>query len=531
MLDPSISLAVKPPVIASPVDAVTKAISLRDMMQQQQLRAAQTQEYQAQAQQRQMDLQDQQTFQKGMQDPATQAKVAKGDFSDFEGKMQEKNLDPLRTSRATYLQNLTRQNTEDLTNSKTALSSVASAINGLKVFRNGDGTLDLNKVNDALPGTLATLTPSLKALKFDSSQLPKTITDESQLDALGGHIGATLEMHNQAIAMQEAQKKLEEQTDKARREKTEADKAAALLPSDITSGQQGAVKATQDALQATAKTPVVQAESAATLADKDLLTPEQRQQVNQYEQNLKVSRGHLAVSQQEASLAAKKFQMEFGGDAVQGWAKNVLSNPDTASQVPAALRTPVEQELQKQGYSFPKPADANSRSTEVANSNALANASWLEQQSQNPLIKDQLGPILGRLQKAEQTVGTSVGLSPEAAKLAQEFRTRARYFVFQEAKGILGGRLPQTLVKQLEDSSADVRMDPNLLAGALQGAKDAATTNLDSVDAQRFGGTPRPRTLRGLQPLKVLTDPKTNHSIATDDGKSWYDAQTGAKIQ
>jgi hypothetical protein len=231
-LDPAISLGFKPPVInqVNPVDTITKALSLRDMMQQQQLRQAQTEDYAAQVQQRQSDLQDQQTFQNGMQNPATRLKVASGDFSDFEGNMQEKNLDPIRASRLSYISGLAKQNTDDLNNVNSSLPVVAKAINGLKALRKDDGTLDLNKVNDALPGTLATLSPALKALKADPSVMPKTITDESQLDDLASHVGAAYELNNQALTMKEAKSKADEAAQKAIQAKNDATKSGLYNP-------------------------------------------------------------------------------------------------------------------------------------------------------------------------------------------------------------------------------------------------------------------------------------------------------------
>ncbi len=72
-----------------------------------------------------------------------------------------------------------------------------------------------------------------------------------------------------------------------------------------------------------------------------------------------------------------------------------------------------------------------------------------------------------------------------------------RYFVFQEGKAVLGGRLPQQLMKQLESSSARVSMDPNMLVGAVKGAEDNANSVMDNADRERFGGKMRSRESRG----------------------------------
>ena len=72
-----------------------------------------------------------------------------------------------------------------------------------------------------------------------------------------------------------------------------------------------------------------------------------------------------------------------------------------------------------------------------------------------------------------------------------------KYFVFQEGKAVLGGRLPQQLMKSLEESSANVNMKPDMLQGALAGAKGNAEGVMDNVDKQRFGGAMRTRDMRG----------------------------------
>ncbi len=199
------------------------------------------------------------------------------------------------------------------------------------------------------------------------------------------------------------------------------------------------------------------------------------------------------------ALEAKKFAAQFGGDAVKGWAASIADNPDAAGSVPANLRSSVQQEFTKTtGLPFPKPLTGSALDQERAARNALDGIDFINQALKNPEIQSRLGPIMGRLGNAEQDFGSTAGLSPEAAKLAQELRTRMRYFVFQEGKAVLGGRLPQKLMDALESSSANVHMDAPTLAGAIQGAKDNALSVMDNSDKQRFGGKMRPREQRGI---------------------------------
>lgn len=229
------------------------------------------------------------------------------------------------------------------------------------------------------------------------------------------------------------------------------------------------------------------------------LTPEQRTQADQAAlnaRNLEADRkvtqqqaaDRLKVEQQNAGINAKKFALEFGGDAVKGWAKQVADNPDTANQVPPGLRTSVMQAFTAQtGLPFPKPLTGNAVEQERASRNALDAVAQVKAALADPEIQKRIGPILGRLGSAEQAAGTAIGLTPEQEAKAQQLRTNMRYLVFQEGKALLGGRMPQQLMESLEKSSPNVAMDAGTLNGALAGVTDAAGRNLDQTYKQRFG--------------------------------------------
>jgi hypothetical protein len=256
------------------------------------------------------------------------------------------------------------------------------------------------------------------------------------------------------------------------------------------------------------------------------LTPEQATQANRENANATETRRHnleteaearkrTGIEQQNASINAKKFAMEFGGDAVKGWVKQVADNPDTAGQVPPALRTPVAQAYTAStGLPFPKPLTGQAVDQERAAHNALKAVAQITEALQDPEIQARRGPVLGRIGNVEQDAGATVGLSPSAAAKAAELRSNLRYLFTQELKANIGGRPPVELAKALEAVSPNIKLDDALMQGSLAGVKDAALRTLDATDEQRFGsGKGRTREARGLAPAAAPStsiDPSQN---------------------
>lgn len=252
-----------------------------------------------------------------------------------------------------------------------------------------------------------------------------------------------------------------------------------------------------------------------------------------------IARGHLAVSQADLALKQKQNEQEYGKDTADYWAHQLLDNPDSIQELPAKMRTSVGEKFKQISGGKPLPTKLTGQPLQAENAsrNALDNIDFIREALKNPEIKQRIGPILGRLGSAEQTVGSAVGLSPEAEQLAQELRTRMRYFVFQEGKSVLGGRLPTQLVKDLEGSSANVHMDPNTLLGALKGAEGSAMSTLDNADKQRFGGQMRSREQRGLgnrgniAPQKVYTQGDIDDAVAQHQGLTADQAEAAFKAK
>jgi hypothetical protein len=210
-----------------------------------------------------------------------------------------------------------------------------------------------------------------------------------------------------------------------------------------------------------------------------------------------------AAKRSEIALKQKEFQAEYGGDAVKGWAATIKDNPDAVSEVPPKLRTGVQQEFTKStGLPFPKPLSGPTKTQETAARNGLAALQQVAEDIKDPEIQARLGPIMGRLGNAEQDVGATVGLSPEAAAKAQRLRTNMRMMAMQEGRSVFGGRIPQQLMESFQSSSPNVKMDPGTLTGALQGMQDAGMRALDTADQERFGGKMRSREDRGVSAVQ-----------------------------
>lgn len=198
--------------------------------------------------------------------------------------------------------------------------------------------------------------------------------------------------------------------------------------------------------------------------------------------------------------------MKYGPGTQEYWVKQLQDNPDSVKEMPPEFRSAVGKTFRETtGLPLPTPLTGATQIQETAARNALDGINFINKALANPEIKKNIGPIMGRLGNAEQRVGTAVGMSPEAEALAQELRTRMRYFVFQEGKAVLGGRLPQQLMKELEASSANVKMDPDMLKGALNGAEGNAHSVMDNADKQRFGGKMRTREMRGLPKANAIS--------------------------
>ncbi len=214
MLDSNIPLQVQSPAPVSPIASVGQLMGIRDMASQVALRNAQTQhalqqsqETEQKAEERRRDIADQNQYMQSLRDPAIAGRIHTGDFTDLETKIHPRNLDIIRQKQIEYMKGLNTNTTEQNQIRKDALGEVNSAVTGLKTFRGPDGTLDLEKVNNALPSTIQNLTSAgvFKRAGIDPSQLPSQIKDPSQLDIFQGVTGGALAAYEKDLANRKIQ--------------------------------------------------------------------------------------------------------------------------------------------------------------------------------------------------------------------------------------------------------------------------------------------------------------------------------------
>ncbi|PWT72891.1 MAG: hypothetical protein C5B60_08905, partial [Chloroflexi bacterium] len=238
-------------------------------------------------------------------------------------------------------------------------------------------------------------------------------------------------------------------------------------------------------------------------------------------------------------IEKQKADAEYGPGTIASLAENVWRNPDYASQVPATSRAAVVDYYQKAhpGYAFPVKVTPQAENQELAARNTIDTIAWMRNALQNPNIAKNIGPIMGRLQDLRQNIGTELGLNAQEAAQAQEFRTKMRTLLIDQAQTLAAGRLGPVL-KQLQQGAPDVKMDAGLLNGALNAVEDTAQTTADNIDAQRHGGKARPRSVRGFAAVvpdaisKPLADQKPGKYQMNLGGQmSWWQKNPDGSIQ
>jgi hypothetical protein len=519
-VDPSISLGVKPFVAPDPLEQYKGLMSLQNLMGEQALRRQQIQtgiqtaaNVAAEAKQKQLDQQDQNQLQNYWQDPKFQTAYGSGDTealsSMLGGKLQSKTIQNVIANATTQATAHNTLGEAQRTNKEKFAGQVGNIVNAVNSTENDEQAASIAKQglqglhSDPDFATMGTNLPD------PSTVTPSTVRDLAK--NAGAYYNITQATIDKAQALREA--------------KAKADKETALAAN--AQAETPGIKATSDVKVAQAVPE--EAIAKATAADPNLLSPAEREKANEALITQKYEKGRLGVEQQNASINAKKFDMEFGPGTVESLAHQVLDNPDASARVPAALIPAVTKSLHDRGYTFPKPAQGTSVTQEQAARNTFSALDDVQRLLADPEVATRRGAILGRVGEAEQDIGATAGMTPEGAKKAQDLRTTLRYLFTQELKANLSGRPAERLAQTLQTASPSANMSDPLIQGAMKAVKDSAGRITDAVDAERFGGKARPRTLRNVPTdIRVLN----GRRIASDDGgKTIYDATTGDPIR
>lgn len=527
--NPSIALGVTPPQATNPLDMATKVLNLQDLMQQRDYRKQEIQNalatqanVQAKTEKENRDLADSALIKAAQSDGGFHTAYAKaGSLGSTEplttyfaskGGIQEGTASALTQHAQDIYKNSQLIGEKERSEADSDAGKIPAIVQGLDQEDDANAAAQAKAALQRLVSTAASkrtsdvLTPLIQGLSGDNVR-------ESMSKLLD-----TMNVRQAFYSAGDARKKA----------KAEADEAV----SKARTAAAGAEVAETEA-------PTKKAIAVDTLVDTQHLNPEQREKVTEFnreqinrDKEAAVAQQRLDIAKQEYQLSAKKFAVEYGGDVSKGWVETLKRNPNAVSEIPATLKSKVMQDFTAEtGLPFPRPSSSSTQASETAARNALDNIQYINDVIKNPEIRKNLGPILGRLQEVEQHVGSAGNMSPEAEKQAQELRTRLRYFVFQEGRSLLSGRLPQNLMEQLEKSSASVHMDPNMFQGALNGANDSALNVLDNADRERFGGQMRSRIDRGLPTSTAQVADIPSHLSQSDVGKTYYSPKAKKNVK
>lgn len=414
-INSQIAAGVQPTVpLGNPLDYATKAINLRDMMQQQQLRQQQVQQSvaatanaNAEAQQRATDLSDQQTVQGVMADPESSARLHSGDFSDIEGKVQPKTLDAVRAAQNTALTNKGAQTLQQNQIESAALGKINTTIEGLQSLKNDDGTPDLQAINRSLPGAIQHLR-DVNAFEEAKIAPPANVnvTDPKQLTQWAASFGGAKALTDTAIEQQKAKAEADQAAllpakTQAETANLKAETAGKQAQSDISSFEANALKQMQS-------DPNALASHVASVVD-----PSKYPQL--YKETLSSAQAQLGLG----NLAGAKKVLEDAGNTVTGRSPETISAKAAQAGADAAATAGIDV---KKAVDIQSALAKNSPDAFAAISNPA-----VRQQATTQYIKDSNDYIdkLGTANQLQTTINQALAGNKAAPTVAtlQELRT------------------------------------------------------------------------------------------------------------
>jgi hypothetical protein len=242
------------------------------------------------------------------------------------------------------------------------------------------------------------------------------------------------------------------------------------------------------------------------------IQPEQKAQLKISQQQANAASSNAAINKVKAGVDIAKFQAEYGGDKIKGYADQVEKNPDVLQTIPPNAKMLVGAELIKRGKNIPVPLAADMKNQESNSVVALSHIDNMNKLLSDPDVQNSIGPIMGRLSKGESTLGTSLSKNPRVAEKQQQLLTSMEYLFIKEAKSLMGGRPPVQMMKKLQEVSVNPAMSRDFLKGSLAAAQTSAQRTIDTASALRFGAQNAESKVGGPSPnakTKKVYNPST----------------------
>ncbi len=208
-IDPNIALQFRSPQVeqVSPLQSIATLMQLRGQMAEIPLRLAQAEHARQQAaqeaivtEQKNRQLQDESTLKEMMADPTVGPKIASGDLSPLNGKVQYDFQQGIAKNVEEIHKNAALASKDDLANKSTALNALAEGIQGL-----GEDPAQINTNLTAFKSNPANQL-LFKNAGIDPSTIP-TVSDAADLRKWEAGVGVAQAVTNKALALKESKAK------------------------------------------------------------------------------------------------------------------------------------------------------------------------------------------------------------------------------------------------------------------------------------------------------------------------------------
>lgn len=223
----------------------------------------------------------------------------------------------------------------------------------------------------------------------------------------------------------------------------------------------------------------------------------------------------------------KEWDATKSPEALTSLAEQVHSNPDLFQKLSGAEAVMVANALHaKYGEGAPRAIPQRLKDQEDSALLAYNHVQDLRPYLDNKVIQQRLGAWGGRVGDLEQALGSTVGLSPEDARMVQGFRSRLPYLFAQEAQAVMGGRPAQKFMDDLKKVSPRTSMGVPLLQGAMDAIQNNARVTIQTADQARKGvqGMPPPPGSRNASGQTQGTVGSGGSSLPTVKTRSEFDS-------